>query len=62
MALEALVFAIADSCPDRAALRSAFDVYAGGSEVKMNGLPAGDRFLELLRESLADMRTVIEKR
>ena len=60
MALGALSFAIADTCPDRAALRKAFDVYAAGPD-RMNGLPVGDRFLELLRESLADMRAVIEQ-
>jgi hypothetical protein len=52
MALEAMLYAIIDTCPDRPALRSAFDVYAAGSEAKMNGLPVGDRYLELLRESL----------
>jgi len=62
MALEALLFALADTCPDRAALRQAFDVYAAGTEAKMNGLPVGDRYLELLRVSLDDMRVVIDQR
>ena len=61
LALEALVYAIADTCPDRAALRSAFDVYAAGTEAKMNGLPVGDRYLELLRDSMDDMRAVIDQ-
>jgi hypothetical protein len=42
--------------------RSAFDVYAAGSEAKMNGLAVGDRYLELLRESVDDMRAVIDQR
>ena len=61
LALEALVYAIADTCPDRAALRSAFDVYAAGTEAKMNGLPVGDRYLELLRDSMDGMRAVIDQ-
>ena len=61
MALEALVYAIADARPDRAALRSAFDTYAAGSEAKMNGLPMGDRYIELLRASLEDLRAVINQ-
>ena len=61
LALEALVYAIADTCPDRAALRSAFDVYAAGTEAKMNGLPVGDRYLELLRDSMDHMRAVIDQ-
>ena len=56
----ALSYAIADTCPDRAALQKVFDVYTAGSD-RMNGLPVGDRFLELLRESLDDMRSVIER-
>ena len=59
---EALLYAIADMCPDRVALRSASDVHAVGSEAKMNGLPVGDRFLELLRVTLEDMRVVIAER
>ena len=55
MALEAVLYAIADTCTDQLALRPAFDVYAAGSD-RMNGLPVGDRFRELLRESLADTR------
>jgi hypothetical protein len=62
LALEALIYAVADTCPDRAALRSAFDVYAAGTEAKMNALPVGDRYLELLRDSLDDMRVVIEQK
>lgn len=61
LALEALVYAIADTCQDRAALRSSFDVYAAGTEAKMNGLPVGERYLELLRDSLDDMRAVIDQ-
>ena len=61
MALEMLLFALADTCPDRVALRAAFDVYAAGIEAKMNALPVGDRQLELLRVSLNDMRAVIDR-
>ena len=53
--------AIADTCTDRAALRSEFDVCAAGTEAKMNGLPVGDRYLELLRVSLDDMRAAIRQ-
>jgi hypothetical protein len=56
MALEVLLFPIADTFPDRAALRSASEVYAAGTEAKMNGLPVGDRFPEVLRVSLNDKR------
>ena len=58
-ALEMLLFALVDICPDRAALRKAFDIYAAGIEAKMNALPVDDSHLELLRESLADMRATI---
>jgi len=62
MALEMLLFALVDTCPDRAALRSAFDTYATGIEAKMNALPVADRQLDLLRVSLDDMWAVIDQR
>jgi hypothetical protein len=62
MALEALLYAVTDAIPDRAALRTTFAVYAAGTEAKMNGLPVGDHYLELLRVSLDDMRAVIDRR
>jgi hypothetical protein len=48
--------------PRRFALRTAFDDYAAGIEAKMNGLPVGDRYLELLRASLDGMRATIDQR
>jgi len=56
------VYAIADACPDRAALRTAFDVYAAESEAGTSGLPVGDGCLELLRMLLAGLGAVIEPR
>jgi len=61
-ALESQVYAIADACPDRAALRTAFDVYAAESEAGTSGLPVGDGCLELLRMLLAGLGAVIEPR
>jgi hypothetical protein len=37
-------------------------VNAAGTEGKMNALPVGDRYLKLLRDSLDDMRAVIDRR
>jgi hypothetical protein len=59
MALETLLFALADACPDRESLREAFELYAASVEAKMIARPVADRQLEQLRASLADMRAAI---
>ena len=59
MALEMLLFALADTCPDRVALRKASTSMPPESKLKLNARPVADHQLELLRESLADMRAAI---
>ena len=59
IALEMLLFALADTCPDRTALRKAFDFYSAGIEAKLNALPMHEHQLDLLRESLAEVRAGI---
>ena len=62
LAIEALLAALADTCLDRAALRQAFDQYAAGIEARMTELPVAEGQLELLRNSLDDIRVAIRLR
>jgi hypothetical protein len=59
MAVEMLLFSLVEVTRDRAALRDAFDGHAAGIEATMNARPVADRQIELLRQSLHDMRCAI---